>query len=102
MKRGKLILFLLISLFTSDQKKYKGKLFSSDKIKPKTIKKKDLQELKAHFLKIYSNLPEPERYQVIAIIGGKTYSWNLAYNEISNDTNLGKKILRKMQNMRVL
>lgn len=48
------------------------------------------------FLKIYANLPEPERYQVIAIVGNKTYSWNVAYMEISNNTELGNKILQKM------
>ncbi len=52
---------------------------------------------KEKFLKIYANLPEPEREQVIAVIGNKTYSWNVAYNEISNDTELGKKILKKIE-----
>lgn len=51
---------------------------------------------KEKFLKVYANLPEPERAQVIAIIDNKTYSWNIAYIEISNDTALGKKILKKM------
>ncbi len=51
---------------------------------------------KEKFLKVYANLPEPEREQVIAIIDNKTYSWNVAYNEISNNTNLGKKILNKI------
>ena len=57
---------------------------------------------KAKFLKVYANLPEPERYQVIVIIEGKTYSWNVAYNEITNDTELGKKILRKMEALEVI
>lgn len=54
---------------------------------------------KEKFLKIYANLPEPEREQIIAIVDGKTYSWNVAYNEISNDTLLGKKILKKMEDL---
>lgn len=57
---------------------------------------------KAKFLKVYANLPEPERHQVIVIIEGKTYSWNVAYNEITNDTELGKKILRKMEALEVI
>jgi len=52
---------------------------------------------KEKFLRVYANLPEPERSQVIAIIDNKTYSWNLAYNEITNDTELGKKILKKIE-----
>lgn len=49
------------------------------------------------FLKIYANLPEPERYQIIAIVNDKTYSWNVAFQEISNNTELGKKILQKIE-----
>ena len=57
---------------------------------------------KEKFLNAFANLPEPEREQVIAIIDNKTYSWNVAYNEISNDTELGKKILKKLENMGLL
>ena len=54
------------------------------------------------FLKIYANLPEPEREQVIAVIEGKTYSWNIANTEISQNTELGKKILKKMEALGIL
>ncbi|MBN2420661.1 hypothetical protein JXB27_00080 [Candidatus Woesearchaeota archaeon] len=54
------------------------------------------------FLKAYANLPEPERVQIIAIIDNKSYSWNIAYNEITNDTELGKKILKKMEELGIL
>ena len=57
---------------------------------------------KEKFLRVYSNLPEPEREQIIAIIDDKTYSWNIAYSEISNDTDLGKKILKKMELLEIL
>ncbi len=54
------------------------------------------------FLKAYANLPEPERYHVIAIVDNKTYSWNTAYIEISNNTELGKKILKKIEVLEIL
>ena len=57
---------------------------------------------KEKFLKVFANLPEPEREQVIAIIDNKTYSWNIAYNEISNGTELGKKILKKLEALELL
>lgn len=57
---------------------------------------------KDNFLKVYANLPPPEREQVIAIIDNKPYSWNVAYNEISNDTELGKRILKKMESLGIL
>ena len=54
------------------------------------------------FLKVYANLPEPERYQIIVIIDDKTYSWNAAYIEITNNTELGKKILKKIEALGIL
>ncbi|MBI2135440.1 hypothetical protein HYU06_00020 [Candidatus Woesearchaeota archaeon] len=57
---------------------------------------------KEKFLKAYANLPEPERYQVIAVIDGKTYSWNAAFIEITNETKLGKSILSKIEELGIL
>lgn len=57
---------------------------------------------KEKFLSIYANLPEPEREQIIAIVDDKTYSWNIAYYEISKDTELGKKILEKIEQVGIL
>ena len=57
---------------------------------------------KEKFLKVFANLPEPEREQVIAIIDNKTYSWNIAFNEISNNTELGKKIIKKLEALEIL
>ena len=57
---------------------------------------------KEKFLKVYANLPEPEKYQIIAIVDNKTYSWNIAYIEISDDTELGKKILKKIEDLGIL
>ncbi len=58
--------------------------------------------VKERFLKVYANLPEPERVQIIALIDDKPYSWNAAYNEISHDTKLGEKILKKLEELRIL
>ena len=57
---------------------------------------------KEKFLKAYANLPEPERSQVIVVMENKPYSWNAAYNEISNNTALGKKMLEKMEALGIL
>jgi len=57
---------------------------------------------KEKFLKAYANLPIPEREQVIVLIDGKTYSWNIAYDEIAHDTKLGNKIIKKLEEMRIL
>ena len=54
------------------------------------------------FLKIYANLPEPERVQIIAVIDGKSYSWNVAKIEIEKNTALGMQILKKMEEIGLL
>ena len=54
------------------------------------------------FFKAYVNLPTPERSQVIAVVEGIPYSWNVAYSEISSNTELGKKILKKMELLKIL
>jgi len=57
---------------------------------------------KERFLKVYANLPEPERKQIIAIVDDKSYSWDIAYYEINNNTELGKKILKKIEELEIL
>lgn len=58
---------------------------------------------KERFLKIYANLPVNLRNEIIAVlpdVGPMT--WNVAYLEISNDTELGKKILEKLSNFKII
>lgn len=57
---------------------------------------------KEKFLKVYANLPEPERAQIIAIIDNKPYSWNAAYSEVDQNTQLGEKILKKLEQLGIL
>ena len=55
-----------------------------------------IEELKAKFLRAYANLPEPEKFQVVAIVDDKPYSWDAANREISGKTTLlGEKTLKK-------
>lgn len=58
--------------------------------------------LREKFLKAYANLPETERTQIIAIVDNKTYSWNRAYDEVSQDSELGKRILEKLVEVGIL
>tara|TARA_Y100000310_G_scaffold341012_1_gene438763 strand:+ start:1212 stop:1466 length:255 start_codon:yes stop_codon:yes gene_type:complete len=62
----------------------------------------EIEELKAKFLRAYINLPEPERVQAVAIVEDKPYSWDAANREISNNTPLGTKILKKMKLLGIL
>ncbi len=66
------------------------------------IKMEELEDLRVKFMKAYANLPEPERYQVVVIIDEKPHSWNAAYMEVSNNTQLGNKMLKKMKMVGIL
>jgi predicted transcriptional regulator len=46
-----------------------------------------MENEKAKFLKIFGNIPESLRRDIIAVIEEKPYTWNVAYIEIKNDTN---------------
>ena len=51
---------------------------------------------KARFMKVYSDLPINIRREVIAVINDDPISWNVAFLEIKNETELGEKILNKL------
>ncbi len=42
---------------------------------------------------IYANVPDNLRRDIIAVVDEKTYTWNSAYFEIKNSTELGRKRL---------
>ena len=52
--------------------------------------------LKEKFLSSYANIPESLRNEIIAVVDEKTYTWDTAYFEINNDTNLSEKILKTL------
>ena len=59
----------------------------------------DFALLKSRFLKTYSNLPIQVRKEVISIIDEKPLSWNIVYSEVENDTVIGKKALKKLEEL---
>ncbi len=54
------------------------------------------------FLKIYSDLPLNIRREVILIINNDPITWNVAYLEIKNDTDIGKIILKKLNDLGII
>lgn len=49
--------------------------------------------------KVYSTLPLPERKRPIIFIGDEPVNWEMAYREVSNNTQLGEKIAKKLIEM---
>jgi len=58
---------------------------------------------KERFLRIYANLPVNLRNEIILVLPNVgSITWNVAYLEISNDTKLGKEILEKLSNLKII
>ena len=56
----------------------------------------------SRFQKVYANIPEKLRNEIIAVIDEKPYSWNATYLEVVNETMLGKRILEKLIEMDII
>ena len=57
---------------------------------------------KEKFLEAYTNLPETEKNQIIVIIDDEGLSWDDAYKTIMENSELGEKILKKLEAMGIL
>lgn len=56
-----------------------------------------------NFKKIFSNLPDKVRNEdIILVIDKKTYTWNAVFFEVNNSTELGKKMLKKLKELRII
>lgn len=60
------------------------------------------EDKRAKFLKIYANVPDNLREDIIIVVDDKTYTWNTAYFEIKNNTELGKSILKALESIKVI
>ncbi len=60
------------------------------------------EDKRTKFLKSYANIPDALREDILVVIDNKTYTWNSAYLEIKNQTELGSKILKSLENMNLL
>lgn len=59
-------------------------------------------EKRAKFLRIYANIPEELRRDIIVIVEDKTYTWNTSYLEIRDNTLLGQKILKALEDTKII
>ena len=60
------------------------------------------EDKKAKFLKIYANIPEELRKDIVVVIEKKPYTWNTAFIEIEENTVLGKKILKVLEDIKII
>ncbi len=55
-----------------------------------------------NFFKIYSGLPLEERKLTIIVLDGEPINWNLASQEIKNNTSKGQKILKTLKELELI
>lgn len=55
-----------------------------------------------NFFKVYSQVPLNERKLVAVIIDNEPVSWNVAYEEIKNKTEIGEKILKILKELDII
>jgi len=57
---------------------------------------------KAQFFKVYANLPQASREEIVAVVGNEPYTWQVARLEIEQDTPIGKEILETLVKLKIL
>lgn len=57
---------------------------------------------KAQFLKVYANLPQATREEIVAVVKNEPYTWQAAKLEVEHDTQIGKDVLDLLIKLRIL
>ncbi len=57
---------------------------------------------RAKFLGMFANVPENLRSDILVVVDKKPYTWNTAYLEVNDNTSLGKKILKVLEEMGIV
>jgi hypothetical protein len=61
-----------------------------------------VEDKRAKFLGMFANVPENLRGDILVVVDKKPYTWNTAYLEVNDNTPLGKKILKTLEEMDIL
>jgi hypothetical protein len=61
-----------------------------------------MEDKKAEFLSAYAKVPEDLREDILVVVDEKPYTWTTAYLEVKDDTDLGKKILKALDEIGIL
>ena len=61
-----------------------------------------MEDKRSKFLRVYANIPDNLRGDILVVIEKKSYTWNTAYIEVNNNSELGKKILKALEDIKIL
>lgn len=64
--------------------------------------KAEYEVLKAKFLKLIANVAFPLRKEIIAVVDNQPVSWNVAYGEVSQDTDKAKEVLKHLKQIKLI
>ena len=56
----------------------------------------------SRFVKVFNSLPLAERTMPAVVIDGEALSWKLCYEEIKEDTELGKRIQLELEKLKLI
>ncbi|MCJ7478827.1 MAG: hypothetical protein MUP63_01455 [Candidatus Nanohaloarchaeota archaeon QJJ-7] len=59
-------------------------------------------ELPSRFMKTYNNLPMKEREQTVVVLEDEPVSWKMAKREVTEETDLGADILKKLDSLDII
>ncbi len=60
-------------------------------------------EKRERFLKIYADMPLGVRQEIILVLDdGRTITWNVAFFEVENNTELSKIVLEKLEKIQLI
>lgn len=54
------------------------------------------------FRKVFSIIPESEKKKPVIVIDDKTFTWEDAHQEILKNTEMGKQIQRKLEELNII
>ena len=61
-----------------------------------------MDELRMRFLKIYSNIPLNLRKEIILVLDKEPLTWSVAYVEVFNSAGKSERILKKLDEMKII
>lgn len=61
------------------------------------------EQQKQKFYKVFANLPINLREEIILVVAGKgPITWQVAFLEVDNDTEIGNIILKKLSDLKII
>lgn len=56
----------------------------------------------SRFLKVYANLPPRLKDQIVVVVDDKPMTWNAVYLELQEESDIGKKAMKMLEEMEIV